>query len=79
MGRITGYASEVAFFAHAVAETGLEAMIGASPALPGPRRPDDLDNRRPLQRARRSLSPIGTVLKFLWAPTDFLVGPSGEA
>jgi hypothetical protein len=58
---------------------GLEAMIGASPAFPGPRHADDLDNRRPLQRARRSLSPIGTVLKFLRAPTDFLVGPSGEA
>jgi hypothetical protein len=58
---------------------GLEAMIGASPAFPGPRHANDLDDRRPLQRARRSLSPIGTVLKFLRAPTDFLVGPSGEA
>jgi hypothetical protein len=38
MGRITAYAGEVAFFAHAVAETnqGLEALIGAAPAFPGP-------------------------------------------
>ena len=38
MGRITGYAGDIAFFAHAVAETnqGLEALIGAAPAFPGP-------------------------------------------
>ena len=37
-GRITGYAGDIAFFAHAVAETnqGLEALIGAAPAFPGP-------------------------------------------
>jgi len=37
MGRITGYAGDIAFFAHAVAETnqGLEALIGAAPAFPG--------------------------------------------
>ena len=33
-GRITGYAGNIAFFAHGVAETnqGLEALIGAAPA-----------------------------------------------
>ena len=38
MGRITGYAGDIAFFAHAVAETnqGLEALIGAARAFPGP-------------------------------------------
>ena len=38
MGRITGYAGDIAFFAHAVAETnqGREALIGAAPAFPGP-------------------------------------------
>jgi len=38
MGRIAGYAGDIAFFAHAVAETnqGLEALIGAAPAFPGP-------------------------------------------
>ena len=38
MGRITAYAGDIAFFPHAVAETnqGLEAMIGAAQAFPGP-------------------------------------------
>lgn len=38
LGRITGYASAVAFFGHAVGETNddLRALIGAAPAIPGP-------------------------------------------
>jgi GNAT superfamily N-acetyltransferase len=37
-GRITGYASTVGFFGHAVAETNddLKALIAAAPAFPGP-------------------------------------------
>ena len=37
-GRITGYATQIAFFAHAVGETNrdLMALIGASPETPGP-------------------------------------------
>ena len=37
-GRITGYATEVAFFGHAVGETNedLKALIGAAPAFGGP-------------------------------------------
>jgi hypothetical protein len=37
LGKITGYATDVAFFAHAVAETnqGLKALIGAAPGFPG--------------------------------------------
>ena len=37
-GRITGYATPVAFFGHAVGETNeeLKALIGAAPAFPGP-------------------------------------------
>jgi len=37
-GRITGYATSVAFFGHAVGETNeeLKALIGAAPAFPGP-------------------------------------------
>jgi GNAT superfamily N-acetyltransferase len=37
-GRITGYATVVGFFGHAVAETnsGLEALIGAAKEFPGP-------------------------------------------
>jgi GNAT superfamily N-acetyltransferase len=37
LGEITAYATEVAFFGHAVAETnqGLKALIGAAPAFPG--------------------------------------------
>ncbi len=37
-GRVTGYATAIAFFAHAVAETdhGLEALIAAAPAFGGP-------------------------------------------
>jgi predicted N-acetyltransferase YhbS len=37
-GRITGYATQVAFFGHAVGETNAElrALIGAAPAFPGP-------------------------------------------
>ncbi len=37
-GRITGYATEIAFFAHAVGETNedLKALIGAAPAFGGP-------------------------------------------
>jgi GNAT superfamily N-acetyltransferase len=37
LGRITAYATDVAFFAHAVAETneGLKALIGAAPDFPG--------------------------------------------
>ena len=37
LGRITAYATGVAFFAHAVAETnqGLKALIGAAPNFPG--------------------------------------------
>jgi hypothetical protein len=38
MGRVAGYAGDIAFFAHAVSETnqGIEALIGAAPAFPGP-------------------------------------------
>jgi hypothetical protein len=37
-GRITGYASQVAFFGHAVGETNddLKALIGAAEAFAGP-------------------------------------------
>ena len=37
-GRVTGYATSIAFFGHAVAETneGLKALIGAAPAFGGP-------------------------------------------
>jgi predicted N-acetyltransferase YhbS len=37
-GRITGYATLIAFFGHAVGETNaaLKALIGAAPAFPGP-------------------------------------------
>jgi GNAT superfamily N-acetyltransferase len=37
-GRITGYATSVAYFGHAVGETNeeLKALIGAAPAFPGP-------------------------------------------
>ena len=37
-GRITGYATGIAFFGHAVGETttDLQALIGAAPAFPGP-------------------------------------------
>jgi GNAT superfamily N-acetyltransferase len=37
-GRITGYATQIAFFAHAVGETNrdLMALIGGSPEAPGP-------------------------------------------
>ena len=37
-GRITGYSTGIAFFAHTVAETniGLMALIGAAPAFGGP-------------------------------------------
>jgi len=37
-GRITGYASLVGFFGHAVGESNedLKALIGAAPAFPGP-------------------------------------------
>jgi predicted N-acetyltransferase YhbS len=37
LGAITAYATDVAFFAHAVAETnqGLKALIGAAPGFPG--------------------------------------------
>jgi hypothetical protein len=37
-GRVTGYASSVAFFGHAVGETNdaLKALIGAAPAFGGP-------------------------------------------
>jgi GNAT superfamily N-acetyltransferase len=37
-GRITGYATDVSFFAHAVAESNrdLQALIGAAPAFGGP-------------------------------------------
>jgi predicted N-acetyltransferase YhbS len=38
MGRITGYATPVAFFGHAVGETNddLKALIGAADSIPGP-------------------------------------------
>jgi GNAT superfamily N-acetyltransferase len=38
LGRITGYATEIGFFAHAVGETNndMKALIGAAPAFPGP-------------------------------------------
>jgi len=38
LGRITGYATGLAFFAHAVAETnqGLKSLIGAAPEFQGP-------------------------------------------
>ena len=37
LGKITAYATDIAFFAHAVAETnqGLKALIGAAPSFPG--------------------------------------------
>jgi len=37
-GNVTGYATQVAFFGHAVAESNnaLKALIGASPSFPGP-------------------------------------------
>jgi len=37
VGQITAYCAEIAFFAHAVAETntGLKALIGAAPSFPG--------------------------------------------
>lgn len=37
-GRITGYATTIAFFGHAVGETNeeLKALIGAAPSFPGP-------------------------------------------
>lgn len=37
-GRITGYATPIAYFGHAVGETNddLKALIGAAPAYPGP-------------------------------------------
>jgi hypothetical protein len=37
-GRITGYATMIGFFGHAVAEGNddLKALIGAAPAFPGP-------------------------------------------
>jgi hypothetical protein len=37
LGKITAYATGIAFFAHAVAETnqGLKALIGAAPNFPG--------------------------------------------
>ena len=39
-GRITGYTTGIAFFAHAVTETNedMKAPIGAAPAFPGPER-----------------------------------------
>ena len=38
LGRITGYATEIGYFAHAVGETNadLKALIGAAPAFSGP-------------------------------------------
>jgi predicted N-acetyltransferase YhbS len=38
LGRITGYATEIGWFAHAVAETNedMKALIGAAPAFTGP-------------------------------------------
>lgn len=38
MGRITGYATMIGFFAHAVAQSDrdLRALIGAAPSFPGP-------------------------------------------
>jgi hypothetical protein len=38
LGRITGYATEIGFFAHAVAESNqdLKALIGAAQAFAGP-------------------------------------------
>ena len=38
LGRLTGYATEIGFFAHAVAETNndLKALIGAAPGFSGP-------------------------------------------
>ena len=38
LGRITGYATELGYFAHAVGETNedLKALIGAAPSFPGP-------------------------------------------
>ena len=38
MGRVTGYATPIAYFGHAVAETNddLKALIGAAPSFPGP-------------------------------------------
>jgi len=38
LGRITGYATEIGFLAHAVGETDhdLKAMIGAAPRFSGP-------------------------------------------
>lgn len=38
LGRVTGYATEIGFFAHAVGETNedVKALIGAAPAFTGP-------------------------------------------
>lgn len=38
LGRVTGYASGIGFFSHAVAQTndGLKALIGAATTFPGP-------------------------------------------
>lgn len=38
LGRVTGYATQIGFFAHAVGETNedLKALIGAAPAIAGP-------------------------------------------
>ncbi|MBV8088207.1 MAG: hypothetical protein JO139_01285 [Alphaproteobacteria bacterium] len=38
LGRITGYATEIGYFAHAVGETNedLKALIGAAPTIAGP-------------------------------------------
>jgi hypothetical protein len=38
LGRITGYATEIGYFAHAVGETNedLKALIGAAPTFAGP-------------------------------------------
>jgi hypothetical protein len=37
-GRVTGYATAIGFFGHAVGESdeNLKALIGAAPAFPGP-------------------------------------------
>ena len=86
LGQITAYCTDIAFFAHAVAETnqGLKALIGAASGFPGagflvltrngelfrwclqhppaPCPPIDLDDHRPLQRARWRLPSVGTLL-----------------
>jgi hypothetical protein len=70
LGAVTAYATDIAFFAHAVAESnqGLKALIGAASGFGGggfllPTRNDELfSDERALQRAGRRLSPLSGIL-----------------